>query len=168
MSIKPKINIDELYETKQKNDLNKLELYNKLLLKIHTKIKTASRQRNSSNFCSFIMPELLIGFPNYNYSECLVFIVDSLETNGFLTRYIHPNLLFISWNHWIPKYVRDEYKKKTGIEIDSLGDTLQKDKSIVRFNETKKEVKNVPEFKSSGRFVYDDILLNSINEKFNN
>jgi hypothetical protein len=165
MSIKPKINIDELYETKQKNDLNKLELYNKLLLKIHTKIKTASRQRNSDNFCSFIMPEILVGFPNYNYSECLVFIVESLETNGFLTRYIHPNLLFISWNHWIPKYVRDEYKKKTGIEIDPLGDTLQKDKSVVRFNEPKKEVKSVPEFKPSGRFVYDDILLNSINEK---
>jgi hypothetical protein len=165
MSIKPQINIDELYETKQKTDLNKLELYNKLLLKIHTKIKTASRQRNSDNFCSFVMPEILIGFPNYNLSECLVFIVDSLETNGFLTRYIHPNLLFISWNHWIPKYVREEYKKKTGIAIDSMGEPVQKDKTVVRFNEPKKDVRSVPEFKSSGRFVYDDILLNSIKEK---
>jgi hypothetical protein len=165
MSIKPQINIDELYETKQKTDLNKLELYNKLLLKIHTKIKTASRQRNSDNFCSFVMPEILIGFPNYNLSECLVFIVDSLETNGFLTRYIHPNLLFISWNHWIPKYVREEYKKKTGIVIDSMGEPVQKDKTVVRFNEPKKDVRSVPEFKSSGRFVYDDILLNSIKEK---
>jgi hypothetical protein len=165
MSIKPQINIDELYETKQKTDLNKLELYNKLLLKIHTKIKTASRQRNSDNFCSFVMPEILIGFPNYNLSECLVFIVDSLETNGFLTRYIHPNLLFISWNHWIPKYVREEYKKKTGIAIDSMGEPVQKDKTVVRFNEPKKDVRSVPEFKSSGRFVYDDILINSIKEK---
>jgi hypothetical protein len=111
------------------------------------------------------MPEILVGFPNYNLSECLVFVVDSLETNGFLTRYIHPNLLFISWNHWIPKYVRDEYKKKTGIAIDSMGEPVQKDKSLVRFNEPKKEVKSVPEFKSSGHFVYDDILLNSIKEK---
>jgi len=162
---KPQLNIDDLYDTKQKNDLNKLDLYTKLLVKIHTKIKTASRQRNSDNFCSFIMPEILIGFPNYNLSDCLVFIIDSLETNGFLTRYIHPNLLFISWNHWVPKYVRDEYKKQTGIAIDSMGEPVQKDKSIVRFNEPKKEVKTVPEFKSSGRFVYDDILLNSIKEK---
>ena len=165
MSIKPQLNIDELYETKKKNDLNKLELFNKLLVKIHTKIKTASRQRNSDNFCSFVMPEILVGFPNYNLSECLVFVVDSLESNGFLTRYIHPNLLFISWNHWVPKYVRDEYKKQTGIAIDSMGEPVQKDKSVVRFNEPKKEVKTVPEFKSSGRFVYDDILLNSIKEK---
>ena len=35
---KPQLNIDELYDTKQKNDLNKLDLYTKLLLKIHTKI----------------------------------------------------------------------------------------------------------------------------------
>ena len=165
MSIKPQLNIDDLYETKKKNDLNKLELFNKLLVKIHTKIKTASRQRNSDNFCSFVMPEILVGFPNYNLSECLVFVVDSLETNGFLTRYIHPNLLFISWNHWIPKYVRDEYKKKTGIAIDSMGEPVHKDKTVVRFNEPKKEVKSVPEFKSSGRFVYDDILFNSIKEK---
>ena len=165
MSIKPQINIDELYETKQKTDLNKLELYNKLLLKIHTKIKTASRQRNSDNFCSFVMPEILIGFPNYNLSECLVFIVDSLETNGFLTRYIHPNLLFISWNHWVPSYVRDEYKKKTGISIDSVGEPIQKEKNIVRFSETKPETKQVSQFKPSGKFVYDADLINSITEK---
>jgi hypothetical protein len=165
MSIKPKINIDKLYETKQKNDLNKLDLYTKLLLKIHTKIKTASRQRNSDNFCSFIMPEILIGYPNYNLSDCLVFIIDSLETNGFLTRYIHPNLLFISWNHWVPKYVRDEYKKKTGILINSVGEPINKDKSVIRFNEPKKENKPSSDFKSSGKFVYDDILLESIKEK---
>ena len=56
MAEKLRLNIDELYETKKKNDLNRLELYNKLLLKIHNKIKTASRLRNSYNFCSYIMP----------------------------------------------------------------------------------------------------------------
>jgi hypothetical protein len=108
------------------------------------------------------MPEVLVGFPNYNLSDCLVFIVDSLESNGFLTRYIHPNLLFISWNHWVPKYVREEYKKKTGIAIDSMGEPVNKDKTVVRFNEPKQESKHTTEFKSSGKFVYDDILLQSI------
>jgi hypothetical protein len=162
MNTKPQLNLDDLYETKKKNDLNKFNLYNKLLVKIHTKIKTASRQRNSDNFCSYVMPEVLVGFPNYNLSECIVFIVDSLESNGFLTRYIHPNLLFISWNHWVPKYVREEYKKKTGIAIDSMGEPVNKDKTVVRFNESKQESHHTTEFKSSGKFVYDDILLQSI------
>jgi hypothetical protein len=167
MSVKPYIDIDELYDTKKKNDINKLELYNKLLLKVHTKIKVASRQRNSDNFCSFIMPEILIGYPNYNLSDCLVFIVDSLETNGFLTRYIHPNLLFISWNHWVPKYVREEYKKKTGIAIDELGESIIKEKNVVKFSvgDTKKDTKHITDFKPSGKFVYDDILLESIKNK---
>ena len=158
MDIKPQLNIDELYDTKKKNDLSKYNLFNKLLLKIHTRIKTASRQRNSENFCSYVMPEVLVGYPNYNLSDCLVFIVDSLENNGFLTRYIHPNLLFISWNHWVPKYVRDEYKKKTGIAIDSMGEQINKDKSVVRFNDKPQS----SEFKSSSKFVYDDILLQSL------
>ena len=30
----PRINIDELYETKKKNNLTRLDIYNKLLIKI--------------------------------------------------------------------------------------------------------------------------------------
>ena len=93
MADKPQLNIDDLYDTKKKNDLNRLDIYNKLLIKIHAKIKTASRLRDCTNFCSYIMPEVLIGYPNYHLSDCLLFIIDSLQKNGFLTRYIHPNLL---------------------------------------------------------------------------
>ena len=35
-----KVNIDELYEKKRKQDLNKLDLFNKILNRIHVKIKT--------------------------------------------------------------------------------------------------------------------------------
>lgn len=155
----PHLNIDELYESKKKNDLNRLEIYNKLIVKIHNRIKMASRLRNNDQFCHFVMPEILIGYPNYNLSDCLVFIISCLEKDGFLTRYVHPNLLLISWNHWIPNHVRDEYKKKTGIAINSYGEPIQKDKSVVRFNEPKKEIPN------SNSFVYDDDLINSIKNK---
>ena len=40
-----KINLDELYEKKRQQDLNKLALFNKLLNRIHVKIKTISRQK---------------------------------------------------------------------------------------------------------------------------
>ena len=158
------INIDELYEHKKKNDLNRLDIYNKLLIKIHSKIKIASRIRNSDNFCSYIMPEVLIGYPNYNLSDCLVFIIDRLQTDGFLTRYIHPNLLFISWNHWIPSYVRDEYKKKTGISINCYGEPLNKEKHTVKFNDSK-ESKMMSNIKLQNKFVYDEELFSSIKEK---
>jgi len=149
----PRINIDDLYESKKKNNLTRLDIYNKLLIKIHTKIKTASRLRNNENFCSYIMPEVLIGYPNYNFEECLVFIVDKLQNDGFLTRYIHPNLLLISWNHWVPMYVRDEIKKKTGKQVTCYGEIIEdKDKSIVKFSDHKEVNKT--------KNVYDDVLLN--------
>ena len=108
----PHIDIDELYETKQKLDINRVNLYNKLILRIHTKIKLTSKQRNNNNLCYFVMPEILVGYPNYDFNECLLYIISSLENDGFLLKYIHPNLLLISWNHWIPQYVRDEIRKK--------------------------------------------------------
>jgi hypothetical protein len=147
----PRINIDELYETKKKNNLTRVDIYNKLLIKIHNRIKISSRIKTNENFCTYIMPEVLIGYPNYNLEECLVFIIDNLQTDGFLTRYVHPNLLMISWNHWVPSYVRDEIKKKTGKEVNCYGEV--ENKSVVKFNDSKeKKEKN----------VYDDIL-NSLN-----
>jgi hypothetical protein len=146
----PRINIDELYESKKKNNLTRVDIYNKLLIKIHNRIKLSSRIKTNENFCTYIMPEVLIGYPNYDLEECLVFIIDKLQTDGFLTRYIHPNLLMISWNHWVPSYVRDEIKKKTGKEVNCYGEV--ENKSVVKFNDKEKKEKN----------VYDDIL-NSLN-----
>ena len=146
----PRINIDELYETKKKNNLTRLDIYNKLLIKVHNRIKTASRLKNNENFCTYIMPEVLIGYPNYNLEECLVYIIDKLQIDGFLTRYVHPNLLMISWNHWVPGYVREEIKKKTGTQVNCYGEV--ENKSIVKFEKEK----NIN--------VYDDIL-SSLNEK---
>jgi hypothetical protein len=142
----PRINIDDLYETKKKNNLTRLDIYNKLLIKVHNRIKTASRLKNNENFCTYIMPEVLIGYPNYNLDECLVYIIDKLQIDGFLTRYVHPNLLMISWNHWVPGYVRDEIKKKTGTQVNSYGEI--ENKSIVKFEKEKEKSMN----------VYDDIL----------
>ena len=119
-----KIDIDELYEHKKKSSLVRLSMYNKILKRIHQRIKITSRQRTNNTICSFIMPEIMIGFPTYDIGDCLVYIMAKLEENGFLIKYIHPNLLLISWNHWVPDYVRNEFKKKTGVEIDSYGNKV--------------------------------------------
>ena len=91
-----KINMDELYEQKQKKDLHKVDTYNKLLARIHMKIKTISRQRNNNQWCWYLMPEVLIGAPNYNFSDCLSYIMYQLQDNGFIVKYTHPNLIFIN------------------------------------------------------------------------
>jgi hypothetical protein len=182
-----KINIDELYEKKKKYDLNKLELYNKLLNRIHVRIKTVSRQKIDECFCWFVVPEIMIGVPKYDQGACIAYLIDKLKDNGFNVRYIHPNTLFISWLHWVPSYVRTELKKKTGITIDEFGRKIEDDieennvvydssnpNELVLNKNTdtqqksktpKKEYTPIKSYRPQGNLVYDDEMLNKIENK---
>ena len=179
-----KLNIDDLYEKKRQQDLNKLTLFNKILNRIHVKIKNASRQKVDEQFCWFLVPEIIIGVPKYDQSACIAYLIDKLNLNGFNVRYIHPNMLFISWIHWIPSYVRTEIKKKLGINLDENGKKIEEDNNdnniklnIMDPNEyifnknqdpnqkikiPKKEYTPINSYKPSGNLIYDDALLNKI------
>lgn len=185
-----KLNIDELYEKKRQHDLNQLTLFNKILNRIHVRIKTASRQKNDIQFCWYIIPETIIGVPKYDQAQCIAYIIDKLKTNGFNVRYIHPNTLFISWNHFIPSYVRTELKKKTGIAINEFGQKIEEedhdntktidnghvdpndfilnrpDQDQNQKGKLKKEYTPIKSYKPSGNLIYDDDLLNKLNDRF--
>ena len=119
-----KLNIDELYEKKRQYDLKQLELFNKILNRIHVKIKTTSRQKIDGQFCWFLVPEVIIGVPKYDQGACIAYLMDKLKVNGFNLKYVHPNTLLISWMHWVPSYVRTEFKKKTGIVVNEYGQKI--------------------------------------------
>tara|TARA_Y100000992_G_C21256319_1_gene488723 strand:- start:119 stop:718 length:600 start_codon:yes stop_codon:yes gene_type:complete len=116
-----KINMDELFLKKQQQSMNVLNNYNKILNRIHNKIKFTSRQLINDECCWFIVPEFIIGIPKYNQNDCIAYVIHNLRENGFIVKYIHPSLIFISWKQWIPTYVRNEIKKKTGKSIDEYG-----------------------------------------------
>lgn len=116
-----KINLDDLYDKKKEKDLQKLQLFNRILNRIHEKIKMTSRQKTNSSFCWYVVPEVMLGCVNYDRAMCISYVLAKLEENDFQVRYTHPNLIFISWGHYIPTYVRTEFKKKTGIAIDEHG-----------------------------------------------
>ena len=157
----PHLNIDELYESKKKSDITRLSIYIKLLKRIHNQIKMISKMRENNQICYFVMPEVLIGYPNYDISECLSYIIDRLNTDGFSTRYVHPNLLIICWSHWIPSYVRDEIKKKTGKEVDQYGIEKIEKQPTVRFDTTTSTT-STKSVKSGGTSIYDDEFISSM------
>ncbi len=184
-----KLNIDELYEMKRQYDLKQLELFNKLLNRIHVKIKTTSRQKLDGQFCWFLVPEVIIGVPKYDQGACIAYLMDKLKENGFNLKYVHPNTLFISWMHWVPSYVRTELKKKTGIVVNEYGERIDETGNVtkqitdssnpneVMFNlknttnqtSSKKDNKNytpIKSYKPSGNLVYNDDLLNKLEDKF--
>lgn len=184
-----KINLDELYEKKRQYDVNKLELFKKILNRVHVRIKTTSRQKIEERFCWFVVPEVIIGVPKYDQAGCIAYIMDKLQENGFSVKYYHPNTIFISWNHWVPSYVRTELKKKTGIEIDEYGVKIEEDtepfpnnQSIVltkninnnkdgnisqKSNQnTNKKYTPIDSYKPAGNLVYNEELLSKIEDKF--
>jgi hypothetical protein len=132
-----KINIDELYEGKKAKDLNKLALFQKILNRVHVRIKTTSRQKKDENYCWYIVPEVIIGVPKYDQGECIAYILDKLQENGFMTQYFHPNTILIAWHHWIPAYVRNELKKKTGIIINEYGEKIDENDNKLQLKDQK-------------------------------
>lgn len=155
-----KISLDELYDRKKEVDQMRLTIYNKILKRIHQRIKYTSRQKYNEQFLFFVVPEFMIGVPRYNVTHCTIYVIEKLQDNGFNVKYTHPNMLFISWNHYIPNYERDIIKNKFGIQINGFGEIKKKDnedsKSLL---ENKKDTKKKDEFKDISSYnpkgIYD-------------
>jgi len=191
-----KLNIDDLYEKKRQHDLNQLALFNKILNRVHVRIKTVSRQKIDEQFCWFVVPEIMIGVPKFDQGACIAYLMDKLTENGFVVRYTHPNALFICWNQWVPSYVRTELKKKTGIVVDQYGKRIVEDGGE-EYNEPRLKIGNGPNasfenmmfkkkdpngqgqgqkpqkkftpinsYRPQGSLIYNEELLNSLEDKF--
>lgn len=116
-----KMSIDDLYEKKKNRDLKQLSIFNKILNRIHKRIKTTARLKQNDTHIFFNVPEFLFGEPCYDNANCIAYLISQLKKNGFSIRYFHPNTLLVSWDQYFPTYVRSQIKKKTGMIINEKG-----------------------------------------------
>lgn len=176
-----KLNMDELFIKKQQQDLNVMNYYNKILKRIHNKILFTSKNLANNQCCWYVIPEVIIGIPKYDNKDCTVYVIHKLRENGFIVKYIHPNLLFISWSNWIPSYVRNEIKKKTGHNIDEYGNLIYENDNEINNesnlnnnniilnnydnntkNKDKKNYKDIKTYNPSGTLIYNNNLLRKL------
>ena len=129
------INLDELYKIKQDKLKKKADIYNSVLKKVHQRIKNVAINSYEC-FCFFAVEDFIFGIPSYNKNECIKYLFNKLVSNGFKVRYTHPNLFYISWNHYV---------KKENKQIQSNINTTP----------IKKEINS---YKPSGTFIYGDQL----------
>jgi hypothetical protein len=180
-----KVNIDELYEKNKVRNLKQLSIFNKILNRIHNRIKLTGRNKRNDQFIWFNVPEYLFGEPVYDKGECIAYIVNKLQDNGFLVKYVHPNTLFVSWSNWVPLYIRSEFKKKTGKIMNEKGEIIESIKEVENneddinqglFNHsssqnsasTKKDGKQytpIDKYKPTGKFVYNPDILEKIEKR---
>lgn len=181
------INLDDLYNRQHNLKLARESNYNKILKRIHNKIKMTSRMFIDQYHTFFIIPEIMLGVPRYNVQHCLAYVTNKLTDNGFYVQYIHPNTIFISWQHYLPQYKREMIREVHGVNVDSngnvlpdkpktntndddpmmLGSSIQERNELIKQQEKeKKKVKfnDINEYKPSG--IYDKDILLSLNKKF--
>ena len=173
-----KVNIDELYEKKQRRDQKQLAIFNKILNRIHKRIKFTSNNKSNDKHIWFTVPEYIFGEPVYDQGDCIGYLVNKLEENGFHVRYVHPNTLFVSWKNWVPSYIRSEIKKKTGLVIDEKGNLVEKNdgedddpnSKVLNDNNNpnqkqKKEYTPINQYKPTGNLVYNPEMLENLEKK---
>ena len=137
------LNIDALFEEADKKYLNRLKLFDDILVQIHNRIKYHSK--NKWFYCTYSLPEFLIGKPLYKIVELRKYIIDSLKRDKFDVMYVHPNFLFISWE-----------KKKNNRTY----------KNIKRIEDNKTTFKKIDDYNPTGNLIYNDNILLNINKKF--
>tara|TARA_B100001093_G_C26856893_1_gene1027889 strand:+ start:5381 stop:5965 length:585 start_codon:yes stop_codon:yes gene_type:complete len=184
-----KLNLDDLYKQKKITEEHKIKIYQRVLARVHAKIKTTSRMRNSDKFTFFLLPEFILGVPRYDMVECTSYVIEKLIDNGFIIKYTHPNLLFISWQHHIPSYQRAQIKKKTGVTVDAYGRVVNKknkkeDKNDINglllkngsSSEKKgilkkgkdKNYKDISTYKPTGNLIYNNKIIRKIEDVTDN
>ena len=137
------LNIDALFEEADKKYLNRLKLFDDILVQIHNRIKYHSK--NKWFYCTYSLPEFLIGKPLYKIVELRKYIIDSLKRDKFDVMYVHPNFLFISWE-----------KKKNKRTY----------KNIKRIENNTNTFKKIDDYNPTGNLIYNDNILLNINKKF--
>lgn len=176
-----KLDLEKLYTQKKITEDIRIKAYKQILFRIHKRIKSVSRQRNNQCFCIYLMPEFILGVPKYDIAACTSFAIEKLTNNGFNIKYTYPNLLFISWKHYIPSYKRLEYKLKTGINIDGFGNIIQKKENktnnlgkngnniLTNYQNNKnikllknKNYKDISTYKPTGNLIYNNELIKKI------
>jgi hypothetical protein len=170
-----KVNIDELYEKKQRRDQRQISVFNKILNRINKRITTTSRMKHDDKYIWYAVPSFIFGEPLYDQTDCIAYVVVKLAENGFFVKYINPGTLFISWENWVPSYARQEIRKKTGFIVDEKGnliDRVEKKEDETRTvgipsNDprdeppaTREQKKYTPieKYKPTGNLIYGDAL----------
>jgi len=128
------LNIFELYKSINDKKASKVNHFEHVLTKCHSKIKLAAQ--NNHFACFFEVPEFVIGLPLFNVTECITYIINALKDNGFVVKYLYPKTVYITWD---PKIVN-----KTDIEQRSQNNAID---SYDNFLISHKPMKN------NGKFV---------------
>ena len=119
------LKVSELFETSNKKNLMRLEIYDDVLVKCHKRIKYNSTLERT--YCFYQIPEFIIGVPLYKVEEMRIYIINCLKKDGLQVMYIDPNWIFISWANPSMKNIVVFYQFSINVPQQLVEDYVKKD-----------------------------------------
>lgn len=150
-------NIQTLHKEKEIKENSKINVFTLVLNKCIQKIIYANKHTDQT-FIIFEVPNILIGFPNYDYKSCIIFIMKELSLKQYKVDYMTPWFLRIDWGSPI------KHKKNTDIykNLDNIQDYIKVNNPNKLKQQTKNLLKNYP---NTNKIVFEYASSSTKNKK---
>lgn len=143
------INIFDLHKHINDKKNKRHSSFQNVLKQCHNRITRCAE--NELYDCYYEIPEFIIGIPLYNLTDCIKYIYNHLQENGFHVRYIFPKMLFISWH---PRHTKinniDNSSTKMNVYENLLMNTTTKQNKLL--TDENNNYKNMRQ-KKNGKFI---------------
>ena len=108
----PQINLQELYGMQKKKKQNRLLCFDHIIELCHRRIRTVASYSGQNTF--YEIPGIVVGYPLYNLTECIEYVVASLRNNGFLVQVLPPPHIGVVYISWDPRELLQSNVKPSG------------------------------------------------------
>lgn len=103
--------INNLHIEKQIKDNIKNEMFNIVLKKCIEDINYTNKCTEKT-YIIFEVPNIIIGFHNYNPISCIHYLIYKFTKKGYLVQFMEPNKLYIDWGTNTSNNIQDNGKLK--------------------------------------------------------
>ena len=140
-----------LHKEKSSQENSKNDIYSIVLNKCIDKIKYTNKHADQT-YIIFDVPNILIGYPSYNFKSCILFLINQLSKHGYMIEFIQPCQLYIDWGQKNNIYNSNQ-EVSSSTKLKSQTKTL-----LEKFPNTSKieyifEDNTIPEYKFSKKLL---------------
>lgn len=91
------LNLDELSVRHEQSENNRKQLYDEILKACHNKITKYNKEFKKQE-CLYTPPHFVIGKPPYDYTDLVIYIIESLKKNGLRVEWLpQKQAIYLSW-----------------------------------------------------------------------
>lgn len=169
-----RIDLESIFQKEKVHHERVILCYQKVLSRINSRITVTAKNPLRPKYITYEIPFFMFECISYNVGDCLLFLRQELEGDKFRVTVFPPYTLHISWEHYVPEYVREAFFERTGQHINSSGE-LESNSSVSRSNsnlqhsETKQQKQHIQEEGGKISEIYDEshyrLLAKAMGEK---